>query len=125
MKLKEKIFKFSLIGASMTILSFGTNIFLLKYMHTPLIATYLFVYFSTILISYFLNSYFTYKSRFTLRKSIVFFCIYLSTMLLGTLMYAIIPVLIKLPNWYYPFFVLPVTTISNFMLNSHFMRRDF
>lgn len=124
MKLTEKIFNFSLIGGAMTILSFGTNIFMLKYFHTPLIATYIIVYFSTILISYFLNSYFTYKSSLSLRKSVIFFCIYLSTMLVGTFMYSFIPMLIKLPNWYYPFFVLPVTTMSNFLLNSHFMKKN-
>ncbi|MBC7884055.1 MAG: GtrA family protein [Saprospiraceae bacterium] len=120
----NKIFSFSIIGGMMTFLSLSSNIILLKYFKTPLILTHIVVYFITILISYVINSKFTYRSGLNLKKSIIFFSIYLGTMLLGSMIYYIIPGIVCVPNWYYPFFVLPFTSMINYLLNDKYLKND-
>jgi putative flippase GtrA len=120
----KKVINFSLIGGIMTVFSLTINVLLLRYFHTPLILTYIFVYFSTISISYLLNSRYTFNSKISVRKTLIFFSIYIFSMLLGTLLYAIIPLIIKIPDWYYPFLVLPFTAASNFMLNHRFLEHS-
>lgn len=121
MKTSIKIVRFTAIGGVTTLISLSANVILLKYFNTPLIMTYVVIYFSTIILSYLLNSLFTFRSPLSFRKSVVFLGIYLGTMLFGTMLYTIIPQFIKLPSWYFPFFVIPVTASCNYLLSNRFI----
>jgi len=122
LKLVHKILSFSIVGLIMTVLSLIMSVSLLKLYKTPLVGTYLFVYSTTLVISYLLNSKLTFHSSLTMQKGTIYFIIYLFSMCFGTLMYVIIPNIIILPNWYYPFIVLPFTATLNYYLSNKYLR---
>ncbi len=109
--------KFITIGALVTLISLSSNTILLAYFKTPLIPTYIFVYLSTIVLSFYLNSRFTFKSAITLRNLSLYVVIYLSGMGLGVLLLATWQYLIRLENWVYPFLVIPFTLLWNFLVS--------
>ena len=74
---------FSGVGVITTVISLGAIYVFLELFQTPLISTYAIIYFLTILLSYFLNSFFVFKSPLNMKKAVGYFLIYLSGMLLG------------------------------------------
>jgi len=114
---------FSLVGAVVTVASTGTNIALLKFLHTPLIPTYVIVYGASICLSYMLNSLITFQSTLSLRRLVLYFGVYLSSMGVGVLLLSIFRALLPFENWVLPLFVLPFTALWNFFFSSIFLKQ--
>ncbi len=123
MALVERFSKFATIGLMMTFVTASANVILLKYFNTPLYITYIGVYATSILISYMLNSYFTFKSQMKVYKAIGYYGIYLSSMGLGVLLLHLYQwALPEAQKWVYPLLTIPVTTTWNFTLSSRWMK---
>jgi len=107
---------FSGVGVVTTLLSLGAIYVFLEVFRTPLILTYGVIYFLTILLSYFLNSLFVFKSPLKLNKALRYFSIYLSGMLLGMLVLWLLKNTLSFDHYILAYFVLPVTMAWNFLL---------
>lgn len=122
--LKKKVLSFSLVGALMTISTLAISVYFLKVQRTPLIPTYITVYGTSILISYLLNSYFTFKSKVKTGRLLIYFSIYLSAMCLGILLLSVYTRIFDFENWIYPFMVIPFTMSYNFILSNKYLTAD-
>ena len=118
-----KFAKFSMVGAIVTPLSLGSNFVLLKFFGTPLIITYVGIYALSILLSFYLNSRFTFKTALKFRNLIRYYGIYVSGMALGVLLITIFKSVITFENWVYPFLALPFTMTWNFLSANKFLTR--
>ncbi|GAB2770446.1 GtrA family protein [Salinimicrobium soli] len=107
---------FSGVGVFTTLLSLGAIYFFIEVLKTPLISTYAAIYFSTILLSYFLNSCFVFKSSLGKRKAVRYFVIYLSGMILGVIVLRIFEFTLPFDDFVLAYLVLPITMIWNFIL---------
>jgi putative flippase GtrA len=114
---------FSAVGAIVTFVATGTNIVLLKYVHTPLILTWVCVYAVAINLSYFLNSIFTFQSALSFKRMVLYYGIYLSSMSIGAVLLKFYRSVLTWENWILPLLVLPVTAAWNFCLSSVFLKR--
>ena len=114
---------FSLVGAIVTFVATGTNIFLLKYVHTPLVLTWVCVYAVAINLSYFLNSIFTFQSALSFKRMVLYYGVYLSSMSIGVVLLKFFRSVLTWENWILPLLVLPVTAAWNFCLSSYFLKR--
>ena len=105
---------FSVVGLITTILSLALIYILLKLMHTPLIVTYIGIYASTILLSFFLNSVFVFRSGLSFGNISKYFLIYLSGMFFGTLLLWLFKKALPVENYILGYAVLPFTMMWNF-----------
>jgi putative flippase GtrA len=122
MSLFNKIYKFSTVGLFVTLATLTTSVISLKFFKTPLILTYVIVYGSSIIISYFLNSYFTFKSKPTYTKMALYSVSYIVAMCIGILLLSLYDHFLNFENWIYPFMVLPVTSSYNFLMSNKIMQ---
>jgi putative flippase GtrA len=120
----KKISTFLGVGAIVTSLSLSTNFILLKYYETPLFLTYICVYAFSIMLSFVLNSLFTFKTVIKVMNMIRYYGIYVTGLLLGVLLMKLYTTALELENWMYPFLVLPLTTIWNFTIANKFLSRS-
>ena len=118
----KKFAKFSLVGAIVTPLSLGTNFVLLKYFETPLYLTYVGVYAISILISFLLNSHFTFKTAIRFFNMFKYYAIYLTGMGIGVLLISTFKSFTSFENWIYPFLALPFTMTWNFTVANKLLR---
>lgn len=114
---------FSAVGAIVTFVATGTNIVLLKYVHTPLVLTWVCIYAVAINLSYFLNSIFTFQSALSFKRMVLYYGIYLSSMSIGVVLLKFYRTVLTWENWILPLLVLPVTAAWNFCLSSVFLKR--
>jgi len=114
---------FSAVGAVVTVVATGTNIVLLKYVHTPLVLTWVCVYAIAINLSYVLNSVFTFQSALSLERMAIYYGIYLSSMGIGVALLKFYRAVLTWENWILPLLVLPITALWNFSLSSVFLKR--
>jgi len=77
---------FSVVGVVVTLVATSTNIVLLKYLHTPLVLTWVCVYAVAINLSYLLNSLVTFQSALSLERMGLYYGVYLSSMGLGVVL---------------------------------------
>ena len=119
-----KILKFGSVGSLTTILGLSINTVLLKYFNTNLYITYSLVYIFNVLLSYYLNSKYTFKSKLSLSKMIKYYVVYLSGLFLGVFLLKIFKSNTGFENWIYPFLVLPFTFTSNFLLSNWILPND-
>jgi len=119
----QKFQKFASIGIICTVISLSTQTILLKFFQTPLILTYVSVYLCVVLLSYILNSHFTFKSSLSLQKMFLYYLIYLSSMLLGVVLLKIFRAVLPFENWVLPFLVIPFTMVWNFIFASKALER--
>ena len=108
---------FSGVGVITTLISLVAIYVFLELFQTPLIPTYAIIYFLTILLSYFLNSFFVFKSPLNMKKALGYFLIYLSGMLIGMLVLWILENTLSYDHYILAYFVLPVTMMWNFLLS--------
>ena len=120
----KKISVFLGVGAIVTTLSLGTNFVLLKYYETPLFLTYTCVYAFSIMLSFILNSSFTFKTVIKVVNMIRYYAIYVSGLLLGIVLMKFFTTILDFENWIYPFLVLPFTTIWNFTIANRFLSKS-
>lgn len=121
--LVERFSKFASIGLIMTAATASANVALVKRYPDQLYLIYVCVYAVSILISYILNSSFTFKSKMSTKKAIGYYAIYLSSMGLGvTLLYFYQILFPGLQKWVFPLLTIPITTAWNFTLSSKWMK---
>jgi len=113
---------FSLIGIVTTLISLALIFIFLKLLQTPLIATYIGIYMVTILLSYFLNSILVFKSNLTFVNGIKYLAVYLSGMLVGTLILWVFKRTIPLENYILGYLVLPFTMAWNFAFTYNLLK---
>ena len=106
--------------AVVTVVATGTNIVLLKYVHTPLILTWVCVYAVAINLSYVLNSVVTFQSSLSFQRMGIYYGIYLSSMGIGVALLKLYRAVLTWENWILPLLVLPITALWNFSLSSVF-----
>ncbi len=114
---------FSLVGATVTLVATSTNIVLLKYVHTPLVLTWVCVYAIAINLSYLLNSLVTFQSALSLRRMALYYGVYLSSMGIGVVLLKVYRALLPFENWVLPLLVLPATALWNFGLSSVVLKK--
>jgi putative flippase GtrA len=105
---------FSLVGLVTTLLSLALIFIFLKLLQTPLILTYIGIYVATIVLSFILNSVLVFKSGLSFENGIRYLFVYLSGMLLGTLLLWVFKKTIPLENYLLGYLVLPFTMAWNF-----------
>lgn len=115
--------RFATVGAFCTALSLTLNFVFLKFFETPLIPTYLVIYGTTILISFLLNSYFTFDTRFSMQNAVLYFGIYLTAMGLGVLLLTFYRNVFNFENWVYPFMSAPFTMLWNYNWSSRLLKK--
>jgi putative flippase GtrA len=122
----KKMLSFATIGALLTVVSLGSTTIGIKFFHTPLKLTYVLVNIVTIIMSFYLNSKFTFKNDISFLNSIKYFAIYLTSMGLGTYLLDVFDSFFKFEKWIFPFMALPFTMVYNFTLSSIFLgKKDF
>ena len=115
-KLISLLAGFSGVGVVTTLLSLGAIYFFIEVLQTPLIFTYVIIYFLTILLSYFLNSYLVFKSPLAQHKAVRYFSIYISGMILGIIVLWIFEATLPFDKYILAYLVLPITMLWNFIL---------
>ena len=113
-----RFIKFVKVGIFMTILSMLLSYYFLKILGTPLISTYVILFISMILLSFFLNSEYTFNSQRSSTKLFLYYGSYGITMLLGIALLSLFRTITSLENWILSYLVLPFTMISNYILSS-------
>ncbi len=114
----DSFVKFSGVGAFITIASMFSTFFWLKIVGTSLFTTYFINYTVFILLSYFLNCIFTFKSRITLASLAMYYIVYFSGLLLGMLLLYLFKLMFVTENWVYAFITLPFTLTSNYLFSA-------
>ena len=127
-KIINKHFKhfiaFSTVGLITTILSFAATILLIEIFKVNIVIAYPAIYIISILASYYLNKEHVFKYNGEKNKLFLYFIIYLSGMLLGMLLIAVIKEITKFSDTIIAILVLPFTTIYNFILVSLIFNND-
>ena len=113
----NKFFKFTQVGVFITFISLLLSFFFLKIIKTPLISTYVILYVVMIIFSFILNSYYTFKTKATSFKLLLYFGSYGISMLLGVFLLSFFRRVLPFENWILAYFVIPFTMFSNFMLS--------
>ena len=113
----KKLLSFVTIGAFLTLASLAANFIALRYFDLPLLPTYVMTYMITILISFLLNSKYTYGNAINFKNSLRYYSIYLTSMGIGAGMLSVFDYLLDFQKWVYPFLVLPFTLSFNFIVS--------
>ena len=108
---------FSGVVVITTLISLGAIYLFLEILQTPLILTYSIIYFLTILLSYFLNSVFVFKTPLAIEKGIKYFLIYLSGMVIGIVVLWLLDQILDFDSYILAYLVLPVTMMWNFLMS--------
>ena len=116
-KIRE-LFKFSLVGLVVTLLSLVLSYLFLELLKTPLVPTYVLLYISTIFLSYKLNAVFTFKAKQDLSGLIKFYGVYIIGLALGSVLVVLFRKCFPFTNWVISIMALPFTTLSNFILST-------
>ena len=122
-KFASKFAKFSVVGMIVTSFSLSTNFILLKFFETQIYLTYTTVYLITILLSFILNSVFTFKTELKFSNLLIYYGLYISGMLLGLFLIYIYKSIFSFENWVYPFMSLPFTMTWNFLMANKFLSK--
>jgi len=120
----KKLLSFGGVGVMMTIIGLTLNTILLKYFKTPLYITYTSVYIVNVLLSYLLNSRYTFKSKIKFSRMIKYYMSYIFSLCSGLVLISIFERFFGFENWVYPYMVLPFTFSSNFLLSNFILKSD-
>jgi len=126
MKVKSLISKFtgfSVVGVIVNIIGLLFTYLFLGLLKTPLYSTYASIYFISIIISYLLNSKFVFKIESSIRRMIIYFLIYLTSMLLGLLVLSLYKKTLPFDNWFLSYLTIPITLVWNFILSSMLLKK--
>ena len=113
-----RFFRFAKVGIFVTILSLALSYFFLKILATPLYATYVFLKIAMVLLSYILNSKYTFGANRNIKGGILYFLAYGISALFGIVLLWIFRKLTPFENWILAYMVVPFTTVANFILSS-------
>ena len=114
----KKAFSFSSIGLVMTLTSLALNYILIRYFGFEVRATYVSVYATLLLVSFLLNSRYTFKNTNSVTNLAKYVSVYLLGMLLGTILLEIYINTISLQPQHYVFLVVPFTASWNFFASN-------
>ena len=115
--LVKKFAGFSIVGLIVTIVGFLSMYIFLGVLKTPLYFTYAGIYIFSIIISYLLNSKFVFKINSTIKRTIIYFLIYLSSMVIGLILLTIYKSTLPFENWILSYLTVPITLTWNFVLS--------
>lgn len=119
----HKFLTFSLIGILVVLTSMLTLGLLLGVLKLPLFPTWWLVYLASISLSLFLNNKLIFKGHITVKKTVLFFICYLSSMFLGIYLLKFFRLITDLPNWLLGYLVLPFTLTYNFFVLSSILHK--
>lgn len=114
----HELFRFSLVGGLVTVVSLLLMFIFLERLNTPLVPTYVVLYASTILLSYWLNAGYTFRARKGIRSLVCFYGIYLFTLGLGSGLVIVLRNKLPYKNWIIAFMVVPITMLTNYFLSA-------
>lgn len=118
----EKFLKFAKVGVFITILSLSLSFLFLKIIKTPLIPTYTLLYIGMILLSFFLNTRYTFKVKMNFSSLFYYYISYLFTMILGIGLLSLFRKVFYFENWILAYMVIPFTLTSNFLLSTYIFK---
>ncbi len=113
-----------MVGVLVTIVSLVLMYVFLEFLNTPLILTYILLYGSTIFLSYYLNTRYTFKAKQDRQSMLKYYGIYLFTLALGSLCIYVLRQLLPFKNWVIAFMVVPFTMFMNFILTSLMLKKN-
>ena len=124
-KYKTKIHalsKFMTVGVFVTLTSMTLSFVFLKIIGTPLIITYILLYLTMIFVSFLLNSKYTFKSKRSIKRLLLYYGSYGISMLIGVGLLSVFRKILPFENWVLSYLVIPFTMLSNFTLSSRIFK---
>lgn len=122
----KKMIPFALIGFIFNVIELGGTTYFTEVQNTPQKPTYALCFIAATIVAYTLNTFITFKSKFTFHNFIRYFSIYIGAMLVGLNMIVVYETFIQLGeklDWLYPFMAVPFVYIWNFFLTNKFLKR--
>ncbi len=116
----KKLAGFSIVGVISTLCTMALMFLFYKIFHWHEQVSYVLSYIIPLFLSFVLNSIFVFNSHKSVRNIVVYFSIYLSSMLTGMLLLAAYKNLFTWDKTILSYMTIPVTMAQNFTL-SHFL----
>jgi len=116
----KKLAGFSIVGVISTLCTMALIFVFYKILHWHEQVSYVLAYIIPLFLSFVLNSFFVFKSHQSVRNIVVYFSIYLSSMLTGMVLLAIYKNFFTWDRAILSYMTIPVTMAQNFTL-SHFL----
>lgn len=110
--------KFAKVGVIITLLSLALSFLFLKVIKTPLIPTYIILYGAMIFLSFIINSTYTFNSKRSIKKLVLYFSSYALSLVFGVFLLTVFRKTLPFENWILAYLVIPFTMTSNFVLSS-------
>lgn len=114
----ERFAGFSVVGIIVTLLSCLLIYVFVGVFQLDVYVSYFAIYFTTILLSYYLNGRFVFNAGLSSREFICYLLVYGSGMLIGTLCIWLYTKMLPLPRWILAYLAIPVTVMWNFLFVS-------
>jgi len=118
----KKILGFSFVGIAVTLFSMLLTYILLKQVGLSAYLTYFISYFTTISISYYLNSRLVFKSGKSLKNLFLYYGVYGVSLLIGIGTLWAYRQLFSFDELILNYMVIPVTMSWNFVVSSRFLK---
>ena len=122
----RKMIPFALVGFLFNVIELGGTTYFTEVQQTPQKATYAICFIVATIVAYTLNTFITFKSKFTFHNFFRYFGIYIGAMLVGLNMIVVYEHVFHLSDqkdWLYPFMAAPFVYIWNFFLTNKFLKR--
>lgn len=117
----KQFFLFAYVGVLCTLLTMLGIFILNRHLVWNIFGSYVLMYFLTICLSYALNIYFVFKKKLSLEGLIGYIGIYISSLLLGTLLLFFFTILFSSINeTWLSYATIPFTTIYNYLCVNHY-----
>ena len=114
---------FALVGGVFNVIELGLTWYLVEYQNAPLQLTYTFCFIVATLVAYTLNTFFTFRSKFTFINFTMYFSIYMGALLIGKIVMAILQQNLEFSDGIYPFLAAPFVYLWNFFLTNRYLER--
>lgn len=120
--LVKRIIGFSFVGVFVTMVGMTLTFIFLKLLGFSPYITYFTSYVLTVLLSYYLNSRFVFKSGKSKKNLLIYYGVYSSSMLIGLVTLYIYHQLFTYDELLLNYMVIPVTMAWNFTVSSRFLK---
>lgn len=114
---------FSMVGLFVTLLSLLLIYIFIGVLETPLYLSYIVIYAFSIFISYLLNLKYVFKMHYSTRRTLTYFLIYGSSLIIGIIALKIYKHIFPFKDWLLAYLVIPITLSWNFIMLSIFLRK--
>lgn len=122
--LVKRLIGFSFVGIFVTIVGMTLTFIFLKILNMSPYLTYFTSYVLTVLLSYYLNSRFVFKSGKSKKNLFIYYAIYSSSMLIGLGTLFIYHQTLPFDELILNYMVIPVTMLWNFTVTSRFLKPE-